>query len=368
MERGVVVIYSTETRGQHEHESVTQADVASRLARLKGYKFAGEYEPAAGYTGPVYFVPSDTVVGTEAAFGLGIRTEHDLFGGVVPYAFAATKAITHTLVDPDAHAPEGWSADFGRQIREAVLTGFAVFTLDDARRALGRLLDNGPARVKLARGIGGRGQRVVTEANEVETVLLAIDPVELSRYGIVLEEELAEVTTYSVGQVRVADLLATYYGTQRSTTNNSGAKVYGGSALVVVRGDFDELLKLSLGQDIRLAIAQARAYDAAAVEHFPGFFASRRNYDVARGVDASARWRSGVLEQSWRLGGASGAEVAALEAFRADASLHAVRASSIETYGACDPPPQAMVHFHGVDDHVGPITKYVLVEPYVDPR
>jgi len=368
MEHGVVVIYSTQTPGLREHESVTRTDVARRLARLKAYQFAGEYDSAAAYAGPVYFVPSDTVVGTEAAFRLGIRNEHDLFGGVVPYAFAATKAITHTLVDADAQAPEGWSADFGRQIREAVLTGFAVFTLDDARRAFGRQLDSGPVRVKPARGIGGRGQRVVTEVNELETVLLAIDPTELSGYGIVLEEELAEVTTYSVGQVRVADLLATYYGTQRSTTNNSGVKVYGGSALVVVRGDFEELLRLRLTESTRLAIAQARAYDAAAVEHFPGFFASRRNYDVAQGMDANARWRSGVLEQSWRLGGASSAEIAALEAFRADASLRAVRASSIETYGACDPPPQAMVHFRGVDEHVGPITKYVLVEPYADAR
>ena len=155
---------------------------------------------------------------------------------------------------------------------------------------------------------------------------------------------------------------------QRSTTNNSGVKVYGGSALVVVRGDFEELLRLRLTESTRLAIAQARAYDAAAVEHFPGFFASRRNYDVAQGMDANARWRSGVLEQSWRLGGASSAKIAALEAFRADASLRAVRASSIETYGACDPPPQAMVHFRGVDEHVGPITKYTLTEPYDSTR
>ena len=52
-----------------------------------------------------------------------------------------------------------------------------------------------------------------------------------------------------------------------------------------------------------------------------------------RACDAVGRRRSGVLEQSWRAGGASGAEIAALEAFRADPSLPSVRAITREVYG-----------------------------------
>ena len=91
---------------------------------------------------------------------------------------------------------------------------------------------------------------------------------------------------------------------------------------------------------------------------------SRRNYDVAQGLDARRQLRSGVLEQSWRMGGASGAEIAALEAFRADSSLPAVRASTVEIYGDSDPPPHATVYFRGIDEEVGPMTKYAMVEPY----
>jgi hypothetical protein len=92
-------------------------------------------------------------------------------------------------------------------------------------------------------------------------------------------------------------------------------------------------------------------------------FASRRNYDVIQGLDAAGRRRSGVLEQSWRVGGASGAEVAALEAFRADPALRTVRTSTVEVYGeGVPPPPHAVVYFRGVDDQVGPITKYAMVE------
>jgi hypothetical protein len=130
-----------------------------------------------------------------------------------------------------------------------------------------------------------------------------------------------------------------------------------------VRGDFDALLRLDLTAEARLAIAQARAYDAAAIEHFSGFFASRRNYDVAQGLNAQGTWRSGVLEQSWRIGGASSAEIAALEAFRADPALRIVRASCKEVYGdSVTPPARADVYFQGVDQTVGPITKFALLE------
>jgi hypothetical protein len=144
--------------------------------------------------------------------------------------------------------------------------------------------------------------------------------------------------------------------------------VYGGSELVIVRGDFDALLELDPPEEARLAVAQARAYEAAAIGCFPGLFASRRNCDVALGLDASGRRRSGVLEQSWRIGGASSAEIAALEAFRAEPALHAARALSVETYGESETPPShATVYFRGVDERVGPITKYAVVEAHGGP-
>ena len=70
-----------------------------------------------------------------------------------------------------------------------------------------------------------------------------------------------------------------------------------------------------------------------------------------------------IVEQSWRMGGASGAEIAALEAFRADPDLRSVHASTVEVYGdGAEPPAGAMVYFRGIDDKVGAILKYALVE------
>ncbi|HEX2243509.1 MAG TPA: DUF3182 family protein, partial [Gammaproteobacteria bacterium] len=224
------------------------------------------------------------------------------------------------------------------------------------------------ARLKPARGIGGLGQTVITSTADLNTLLDTIDPAELAQYGAVIEQNYDRIETYSVGQTYVADLLATYYGKQLLTQDNQGANVYGGSDLILVRGDYDDLLSLELPPEARVAIQSARTYEAAAINSFPGWLASRRNYDVAQVVDDDGRRSCGVLEQSWRIGGASAAEIAALEAFRADPSLRLVRASCFELYGNKQAPPDALVHFRGVDDRVGPITKYSQVKAYDNSR
>jgi hypothetical protein len=366
---GTVVVYLPEGGGyRHRHERETRAAIAQRLAALKGFGFGGEYEAGASYGDPLYFAPCDTLVGCDEAMALGIACEHDLFGGVVPYAFAATKVISHPLVERHAAAPAGWTHAFAERVGDAVLSGFSVFSREDARVAGRRLLEHGPARVKPVRETGGRGQTVVRTPADLDAVVAALDEDELARDGLVIEENLTEVTTYSVGVVRVADLVASYHGTQTLTRANDGEQVYGGSQLDVVRGGFEALLALDLDDDTRLAVAQARTYDAAASELFPGLFASRRNYDIARGRDPRGACRCGVLEQSWRIGGASGAEIGALEAFRADPSLTRVRAATVEIYGADapPPPPAATVYFRDTDERVGPLTKYAVVERHAD--
>lgn len=81
------------------------------------------------------------------------------------------------------------------------------------------------------------------------------------------------------------------------------------------------------------------------------------------GRDAHGVPRIGVLEQSWRIGGASGAEVAAFEAFAADPTLAMVRTSCAERYGTSrDVPADAFVYFEGDDADVGPLVKFARTE------
>jgi hypothetical protein len=348
--------------------ATTRHEIARRLAALKGYAYAGDYDALRHSEKTAYFVPSDTL-DRETALAAGIRGESDLFGGVVPHSVVATKTITHTLLDRRSQAPAGWSAEFPRRVAGVVLEGYSAFTREDARTAGRKLLEEGPVRVKPGGGIAGLGQSVVDSSADLDAALDALHADDLSSLGVVLERNLEDVTTYSIGQVRVADLTGTYYGTQFTTTNNRGAEVYGGSEITVVRGGFEAFSAWHVPEDIALAIDQARRYDAAASECFEGFYASRRNYDVVQGRDGAGRLKSGVLEQSWRLGGASGAEIGALEAFRADPTLRIVRAMTREIYGDAPAlPPEAVVYFSGVDDQVGRLTKYALTQTYADAR
>jgi hypothetical protein len=367
MANGIVVLYFSRFGKplQAHHKAVLDSD-AKAIAKIKGYEFGGHYDTAHDYSGPLFFVPDDTLLLDEAA-RLGIHSPNDLYGGVVPYLFVKTKAITHGLVDPDAERPPGWSTAFAERVREIVLPGYTIFSNRDAQVAARRLLARGPIRLKKPLSASGKDQTVVTTLNELDAVLENIGAGEMATYGLVLEENLRQVRTLSVGEVAVSGLRISYHGTQRTVKDNEGQPVYGGSDLVCVRGGWDVLDGLPMSPEVRAGVAAARQYDAAA-EEFHGFTASRRNYDVAQGIGADSRPRSGVLESSWRVGGASSAELAAFAAFARDPSLEIVDASHVEEFGkGRRAPADAIVEFQGDDPEWGPLLRYTVVKPQ-DPQ
>lgn len=346
------------------HELAAQRDVTRRLAALLRANYCGDLDESTRMPADAYLVPNDTLTSLERAGRLGIRGADDLFGGVVPYPFVATKVITHGRVAPDAAVPEHWSDAFALRVRDAVLPGFSAFTLEDAQRAGRTLLAGGPVRVKAAAGSGGAGQAVVRHAAELDARLVQLGGA-IDRDGVVLERDLERVRTYSIGMLHVGpDLRACYVGTQENTRNHHGHAVYGGSSLTLLRGGFDALERHVRGDaDLHRAVALARCYHEAAIDCFAGMFASRSNYDVVLGQDRHGGSHAGVLEQSWRIGGASGAEVAALQVLYDQPQRTSVRASTVERYGpSADAAPEgAIVSFAGTDPEAGPIIKYTLL-------
>jgi hypothetical protein len=292
------------------HEATTLFHVARRVAALLGCEYAGRYDARRRYPGRLFVFAVDPLLPAEAR-ALGVASGNDVFGSVVPHEIVATKAITHELVSVGAARPPGWSSLFPARVRGAVLPGHTAFCTKDARTAAARLLDGGAVRVKDPREAGSRGQTVIERASDLGRVLADWDSAALGRHGIVLERNLLRVRTCSIGQLVVGRLVLSYYGEQHETRDNARGRAYGGSDLVCVRGGWDALARLDAPAHVRDAIVQARTYDEAAAI-FPGFIATRRNYDVGQGVDAAGRTFSGVFEASWRPGRASGAEVAAL--------------------------------------------------------
>jgi hypothetical protein len=119
--------------------------------------------------------------------------------------------------------------------------------------------------------------------------------------------------------------------------------------------------------ECREAVERAVAFDRLDDRHLAGLIASRRNYDVACGNGPGGDRRIGVLEQSWRVGGATPAEIAALEAFADRPGLSAVRARCVEIHGPSPFVPEgATVYYRGDDPEMGPLTKYACVDETIE--
>jgi len=357
-------VFALRVRHSGRHECASQEWVASRLARLLGWQYGGVLRPGQGATAGAYYVPDDTLTGADCT-ALGIHGEDDLFGGVVPHAFVATKVITHGLFHPHSPAPAGWSSPLAAYLAGAVLPGWTLFDPAEIETAGLELLSaGGRIRLKLAQARGGNGQYLVASAADLRQAIARLDPQQVRSHGLVVEQNLEQARTFSVGELHVGGHHLAYLGSQHQVTDREGVEVYGGSRLRVAPGRLGDIQALARDPAEAAALEHVRRYDAAVEQAYPGFFASRRNYDVVAGLDPQGRPRCAVLEQSWRLGGASPAEVAALAHFLANPSGAAVEVSCHELHDPAQaPPPGTEVHFHDPASPRGPVLKYARVGP-----
>ena len=134
---------------------------------------------------------------------------------MVPYPFVATKVVVHGL-PPGARAkPTGWPDELGNRVRHLVLPGFSAFARNDAHAAAALLWRDGSVRLKRPTGIGGSGQAVIADGGDLDAHLDDIGEDTLRTEGVVLERDLRDITTFSVGWIRVRARAASYYGVQR---------------------------------------------------------------------------------------------------------------------------------------------------------
>lgn len=327
--------------GRDPHEVAVLHCAAGRLAELFGARrvAAAAAPPPCGR----YWIPSSTLSRREAA-ALGISDGSQLWGGIVPAGYVATKLVSHPRSGRRAAAPKGWIDIIG--LEDCTLPGWSVFSRADALAAGAELLRGGPVRVKPPRERGGRGQRVVRSEEELGNWLDAASPQALEE-GLVLERDLVESTTYSVGfSVLPGGHRIAYVGTQRTVITPQGVAAYGGSRLEVVRGTFADLEATLRPGKPRAAVQAASRYDAV-IRHAYGVVATRCNYDVIAGVDRLGRRHLGVLEQSWRFGGASMAELLAIERFTRMPGLQRVVAETVETFAGERVPAEAVMAWRG---------------------
>ncbi|WP_149193216.1 DUF3182 family protein [Luteimonas suaedae] len=360
-----VTAYATRPLPEDGHERGTLEWVARQVAALGGVPYHGlcaaQERPAAA----TYLVPDATLCSAPSDDPLVPMQENGLLGGVVPYPFVATKVVGHPLVDGAGAAPLGWVPDLGAALAEATVPGYAAFTVEDALRAARKLRREGHhIRLKQPEASGGSGQLVVHDPLRLRAVLAATPGPAMVRHGVVLEADLLDPSTYSVGTITCWGFRIAYIGRQHMTRDGHGHPAYGGSDLAVIRGDLRALQRATRHSVLREVVDKAIAYDARIGEAFPAFFSSRRNYDVIDGTDAAGRRVCGVLEQSWRVGGATPAELGAIGLMLADARIERVCASTRERYGRVAVPPDAEIYHCGMRPGAGLLTKYRQVSAH----
>lgn len=337
------------------HECRTLDWLASEVARLGGLPYLG-LRDAADAAG-VVFIPDQTLLLDQVA----PEARPHLLGGAVPQAWLGTKAVFHPLVPGCDVIPAGWQAMDAVHAR-TTLPGFTAFSPRDAIAAWRLLAGEGHrVRAKPTGISGGSGQVVCTTEADVDTLLARTTATDLAATGIVLEADLDHAETFSVGTIVLHGTTIAYFGEQHLTRDGRGEPAYGGSTLVAIRGGFDALARDDRAAAERDCIALALEFDRAVREAYPALEVSRCNYDVIRGTGARGEARVGLLEQSWRVGGATPAELAAFEALRADPTLQRVRACTRERYGAHEVPATAHVYFHGAAPDGTPLVKYRMV-------
>jgi hypothetical protein len=207
-----------------QHEVETNRALARWLAQILGLKFGGSYDPQQHGGRDLYLLPTQTLVGAAAARQLGVKGPGDLWGGYVEHDFICTKAISHGLLNYKAHAPQGWAPLFSERVRSVVLDGLSVFSFEDARPAAEHLLYTGPIRLKPIHACAGRGQEVIEQPRPVRRSPRPARSQKLFSEGVVLEQDLDQVITHSVGQSFIGDKLLSYCGDQYLTEDAEASR------------------------------------------------------------------------------------------------------------------------------------------------
>ena len=246
-------------------------------------------------------------------------------GGVVEIASHRDKAILHPRVPGYEQNCIWHSSKFADLVSGAVLPGFSVFSTADAHRAFRQLQAEGyVVRGKDPTRDGSGGQWVIKDEAHLDSIMGSLPEEQILNHGLVLESNLETLETLSVGQIYLNGKFYSYYGNQESTTSPKGNQTYGGTTLTMMRGPFEDLARSIDDPHLAQAVEQARTVYSAYSVYDP--LISRANFDVVQGQTANREFLSGVVDQSLRIGGATPAEIMAIEALQKDPSAKQVMA------------------------------------------
>lgn len=282
-----------------------------------------------------YVVPAKTVdMETSARFN--IRTVDDFYGTMVDSLFQVGKSILHPVV---SGAPKFYSSSFAERVRNLVLPGCSAFSMDDLLRGYDRYAGNGfGLRFKQSNESDGLGQRSVTSRESLLKQAAVLDPRALCEEGVVLEADLLEARTISVGFARIGQDTFSFVAKQKNDMvgeKGTARSRYLGAQVLVVKGDIMELLLKGdcsfIGPDESRAVAKAVRFNRIYQEEVRPL-ASRLSFDVLFGFTNHGDRLCGITDITGRLGGTCPALLTAALRFKEMPATRLVKAEVTLNY------------------------------------
>jgi hypothetical protein len=311
MKEGVVLNLDGVTTSQPFRNYIEQRNgqVAQDLATYFGIPFLGTQN---GQGGDFYYVPAKTVEASDA-IKLGIENSRDLYGAIASKRTATGKSILHPSVSnitPDFYNPE-----FAELIQDLVLPGFVGFNPLDILKGYNFFSRSFPARLKLSNESDGLGQFPIQDKLHLEQIIEKIDPSIIAEEGVVLEPELQNPKTISVGFAQIGTKLLSFIAKQKNDVADDDGQLrnrYLGAVVTVVSGDLEQLQTIEGLSEIDLeAVTKCIQFN----QHYQknmDIIASRLSYDFLFGQNDQGQIFSGITDITGRLGGTCPAIMMAL--------------------------------------------------------
>ncbi len=281
---------------------------------------------------PNHYIVVSKSIDLKTARNLGIDSPADFYGLAVDSLPQVGKSILHRTTS--LKTPPFYNPNFADKVKDAVLPGFACFTKDDALKTYQQFGHNGfDLRLKSPSESDGNGQYRIENIEHIEQLLSNEDET-ISKEGIILEANLHQPKTISVGSATFGDQTISFLAHQKNDSPDQfgQSKYLGAKDITVVKGPLPELFNLpDLSGEEHLALKKAAKFDAV-YRQILNPLASRLSYDVVLGLDNHDKLLAGVTDITGRVGGTCPGLMIACLAMNNDPSIQTVFAEVTLNY------------------------------------
>lgn len=281
-----------------------------------------------------YSVPARTLLKSQARTA-GIENRDQFYGAVIEDHGHVSKAVLHPTLNGKTEAPHFHSDLFVERVKDCVLPGFTVFSKEDAANAYENLVDQGyRVRAKKTRESDGMGQLDIRYRSNLLAFLKgSISDEEINQEGLVLEAQVHDPQTISIGYAIYGKDVFTFLAEQKNDKGEDGRDRYAGARVKVIKDtnlSFSTPNHLILNDNERRALEMAHKFHNAFSYFNP--LLSRISFDCVLGADHKGSPLAGITDITARLGGTCPALILAAQEFKKNPDVFCVNADVTLNY------------------------------------